>query len=140
MQVTVQQYYDTKRSNITDPGTSSSNCKQRQDCIIFSTLAQYELQIENARVRWFHRNENGSTVFSVITDAPVLSNEKWYHVAAMYDGLRGISQIYINGQLSKQETADPGVFLSRDWSKFAGTLGFDLLNTRDVFCFMHSSE
>lgn len=82
--------------------------------------AQYDLQVENARVRWFHRNENGSTVFSIITDGPVLSNGKWYHLAAMYDGLRGIAKIYIDGKLSKQETADPGVFLSRDWSKYAG--------------------
>lgn len=81
---------------------------------------QYDLQVENARVRWFHRNENGSTVFSIITDGPVLSNGKWYHIAAMYDGLRGIAKIYIDGKLSKQETADPGVFLSRDWSKYAG--------------------
>ncbi|XP_068742646.1 uncharacterized protein [Montipora capricornis] len=81
---------------------------------------QYLLQIENARLRWFHRNENGSTVFSIITDGPVLSNGKWYHIAAMYDGLRGSARIYINGRLSKQETADPGVFLSRDWSKYAG--------------------
>ena len=38
----------------------------------------------------------------------------------MYDGLRGSAKIYIDGTLSKQESADPGVFLSRDWSKYAG--------------------
>ncbi|CAH3193907.1 unnamed protein product, partial [Porites evermanni] len=61
-----------------------------------------------------------STVFSIVTDGPVLSNGKWFHVAAMYDGLRGSAKIYIDGKLSKQESADPGVFLSRDWSKYAG--------------------
>lgn len=90
-------------------------------CVHFFFLAQYLLQVENAQLRWFHRNENGSTVFSIITDGPVLSNGKWYHIAAMYDGLRGNSRIYINGRLSKQETADPGIFLSRDWSKYVGT-------------------
>lgn len=88
--------------------------------IFFQISAQYQLQVENARLRWFHRNENASTVFSIITDVPVLSSGKWYHVAAMYDGLRGSARIYINGRLSKQETADPGVFLSRDWSKYTG--------------------
>ncbi|CAH3043176.1 unnamed protein product [Porites lobata] len=82
--------------------------------------SQYQLEVENARIRWFHRNENGSTVFSIVTDGPVLSNGKWFHVAAMYDGLRGSAKIYIDGKLSKQESADPGVFLSRDWSKYAG--------------------
>ena len=86
----------------------------------FYVLAQYQLEVENARIRWFHRNENGSTVFSIVTDGPVLSNGKWFHVAAMYDGLRGSAKIYIDGELSKQESADPGVFLSRDWSKYAG--------------------
>lgn len=86
----------------------------------FYVLAQYQLEVENARIRWFHRNENGSTVFSIVTDVPVLSNGKWFHVAAMYDGLRGSAKIYIDGKLSKQESADPGVFLSRDWSKYAG--------------------
>lgn len=37
-----------------------------------------------------------------------------------YDGLRGLSQIYIDGKLTKEEKADPGVFLSRDWSKYVG--------------------
>lgn len=88
---------------------------------LFSVLsAQYLLQVENARVRWFHRNENGTTVFSIITDGPVLSNGKWYHLAVMYEGLHGTASIYIDGKLRKQETRDPGVFLSRDWSKYAG--------------------
>jgi len=82
--------------------------------------AQYLLQSENGRVFWFHRNENGTTVFSIITDTPVLQPGKWAHLAVTYDGLRGISQVYVDGKLNKEETADPGVFLSRDWSKYVG--------------------
>jgi hypothetical protein len=87
-----------------------------------SFIAQYILDVENGRIRWFHRNENGTTVFSILTDLPVLSPGKWSQVAVSYDGLRGSSQIYIDGKLNKEEVADPGVFLSRDWSKYAGKI------------------
>ena len=71
-------------------------------------------------MRWFHRNENQTTVFSIVTDAPVITNGAWSHVAATYNGLTGDAKIFINGKLAKQEITDPGVFLSMDWTKYAG--------------------
>ena len=76
--------------------------------------------MEDGRIRWFHRNEQMVTIFSIITDLPVLQTGQWAHIAGTYDGLSGKAQIYINGKLVKQEATDPGRFLSRDWGKFAG--------------------
>ncbi|EDO28034.1 predicted protein [Nematostella vectensis] len=61
-----------------------------------------------------------NTVFSIITDMPVLHPGNWYNVAVTYNGLTGTSQIFVDGKLKKEETADPGVFLSTDWSEYAG--------------------
>ncbi|XP_048578921.1 uncharacterized protein LOC5512916 [Nematostella vectensis] len=86
----------------------------------FSKFAQFQLQSDNGRVKWFHRNEKMNTVFSIITDMPVLHPGNWYNVAVTYNGLTGTSQIFVDGKLKKEETADPGVFLSTDWSEYAG--------------------
>lgn len=86
----------------------------------FFKLAQYQLEVVNGRVRWFHRNENMTTVFSIVTDTPVVTREQWSHVAGTYNGLTGDAKIYIDGKIAKQEITDPGVFLSMDWTGYAG--------------------
>ena len=89
---------------------------------VSSAPAQFQLEAVDGRVRWFHRNENKTTVFSIVTDGPVITRKKWVHVACTYNGLTGDAKIYIDGALAKQEIADPGVFLSLDWTGYAGWL------------------
>ena len=86
----------------------------------FSHLAQYRLENEDGKLLWFHRNTLGNTVFAVQTDQPVLVAGIWSHVLVTYTAVSGKAQIFIDGQLLKEETTDSGVPLSTDWGKYAG--------------------
>ena len=44
---------------------------------------QYHLEIENGKVRWFHRNENHDTIFSVQT-RPVVREGVWTQITVTY--------------------------------------------------------
>ena len=83
-------------------------------------LAQYRLEAEDGKLLWFHRNTLGNTVFGVQTDQPVLVAGIWSHVLVTYTAVSGKAQIFIDGQLLKEETTDSGVPLSTDWGKYAG--------------------
>ena len=45
---------------------------------------QYHFEIENGKVRWFHRNENHDTIFSVLT-RPVVREGVWTQITATYN-------------------------------------------------------
>ena len=44
---------------------------------------QYHFEIENGKVRWFHRNENHDTIFSLLT-RPAVREGVWTQIAATY--------------------------------------------------------
>ena len=44
---------------------------------------QYHLEIENGKVRWFHRNENHDTIFSVLT-RPIVNEGVWTQITGTY--------------------------------------------------------
>lgn len=44
------------------------------------TWGQYHFEVNNGKVRWFHRNERRTTVFSVETNAIIQANN-WTHIA-----------------------------------------------------------
>ena len=44
------------------------------------TWGQYHFEVIQGKVRWFHRNEKKTTVFSVVTPAIIQAN-KWTHIA-----------------------------------------------------------
>ena len=44
------------------------------------TWGQYHFEVNGGKVRWFHRNEKKTTVFSVVTDAIIQANN-WTHIA-----------------------------------------------------------
>ena len=44
---------------------------------------QYHFEIEDGKVRWFHRNENRVTIFSLLT-RPTIREGKWTQIAATY--------------------------------------------------------
>lgn len=48
---------------------------------------QYHLEIDNGRIRWFHRNERRVTIFSVLTE-PLITEGNWTHVTGTYSGLQ----------------------------------------------------
>ena len=75
----------------------------------------------DGNLRWFHRDEKGSTVFSVTTDRSVIQPDTWVEIVAMYDSYRGRAVIYIDGQMLKDDVSDP-MKLSQDWGAFAGKL------------------
>ena len=53
---------------------------------------QYHLEIDNARVRWFHRNEKHITIFSILSD-PVLVEGNWTHITGTYNGFKREAQV-----------------------------------------------
>jgi len=80
---------------------------------------QYHLEIIDGKVRWFHRNEKGETVFAALTSKAVIDANKWIELAVSYDGSKGSASIYVDGIRVKEELSDP-MKLSQDWGLFAG--------------------
>lgn len=54
---------------------------------------QYHFEIDNGRVRWFHRNEDGNTVFSVVTDDIVVREGKWTLITGTYSADRNRARV-----------------------------------------------
>lgn len=61
---------------------------------------QYHFEIDNGKVRWFHRNENHDTIFSLLT-RPVVREGIWTQLTATYNAqkqrARVSSEIYRPG-------------------------------------------
>ena len=45
---------------------------------------QYHFEIDNGRLRWFHRDENRDTVFSVVTDEVAVREGNWNLIVGSY--------------------------------------------------------
>ena len=56
---------------------------------------QYHFEIDDGRVRWFHRNELRQTVFSVVTDDAVLNENEWVLVTATYSAKKNRARVSI---------------------------------------------
>ena len=56
----------------------------------------------------------------MVTDSPVLIPNIWTHILVTYTVVTGTAQIFINGELKKEDVKDPGVLLSTDWEKYTG--------------------
>lgn len=53
---------------------------------------QYHLEIDNGKIRWFHRNEIHATIFDVRAQRLVEMN-KWVHVVGTYDGDKRLAKV-----------------------------------------------
>eukprot|EP00794_Sanderia_malayensis_P012220 gene12220-13478_t len=78
---------------------------------------QYHVEIENGKVRWFHRNEKHAVVFS-ITSTALVAEGAWTHIAGTYDAEKAIAKLFINGDLVAKGPGNG--FLSQDWTGKAG--------------------
>ena len=72
----------------------------------------------DGKVRWFHRNEKGETVFSAESNGKVIEAKKWVELAVTYNS-DGTARIYCDSVLIKEEKSDQ-MTLSQDWGAFAG--------------------
>ena len=54
---------------------------------------QYHFEIDNGRVRWFHRNEMGKTVFSVVTDKPEVNQSSWTLITGTYSSKKNRARV-----------------------------------------------
>ena len=79
------------------------------------------MEIIDGKIRWFHRNEKGETVFSAESANDVIKAKKWHEVAVTYSADEGVSRIFCDGAQLKEEISDKMV-LSQDWGAFAGLL------------------
>lgn len=52
----------------------------------------YHLEINNGAVRWFHRDEQDRTVFSMTTGVVAIPNV-WMHYTVIYDAIKGIAKV-----------------------------------------------
>ena len=60
--------------------------------IISVCVGGYHFELDNGKVRWFHRNEYEKTVFSLIT-TPVVEMRVWMHFAATYDAYNSVAKV-----------------------------------------------
>ena len=52
----------------------------------------YHFEVDDGRVRWFHRGHQENPVFSVIT-SDVIRPNTWYHVVGTYSSHRGDAKV-----------------------------------------------
>ena len=78
---------------------------------------QYHLEIDDASVRWFHRNENGEIIFNVTSEV-IVPSHVWTHVACTYEAKLGQADIYVNAKFILR--GDGSGDLSQDWQEKAG--------------------
>lgn len=55
---------------------------------------QYHLEINDGRVRWFHRNGENQIIFKVVSQ-PVIHEGKWIHIAATYSSSKRRARVSI---------------------------------------------
>ncbi|XP_078383686.1 uncharacterized protein LOC144666194 isoform X4 [Oculina patagonica] len=78
---------------------------------------QYHFEIENGKVRWFHRNENHDTIFTLLT-RPVVREGIWTQITATYNAAKQRARVFVNGDM-REEVKGQGL-LSLDWGGKAG--------------------
>eukprot|EP00795_Rhopilema_esculentum_P008194 gene8194-14126_t len=78
---------------------------------------QYHVEIENGKVRWFHRNEQHKVVFSIMSQ-PLVGENVWHHIAGTYDAQKSIARLFLDGDLVAKGTGNG--YLSQDWTGKAG--------------------
>ncbi|XP_057309168.1 uncharacterized protein LOC130647358 isoform X2 [Hydractinia symbiolongicarpus] len=81
---------------------------------------QYHLEIDNGRIRWFHRNERRVTIFSVLSE-PLITEGNWTHITGTYSGLQREAKLFVNGDLvGTDSNTSSTIYLSQDWEVKAG--------------------
>ena len=65
---------------------------------IFSTAylltGGYHFEIDDGRVRWFHRNRFQNPVFAVLTD-DIIKPDVWTHLIGSYDSKSGEAKVVL---------------------------------------------
>jgi len=57
------------------------------------TDGQFHFEVEDGKVRWFHRNEIHVTIFDVKSRDIVVQPEQWVHVVGTYDANKRIAKV-----------------------------------------------
>jgi hypothetical protein len=70
---------------------------------------QYALDVQAGTYRVYVRNAGGTSIGAQSTVGP---NSRWQHVVAVFDGLAGVMQLYVNGQLVASNTPPTSLFPS----------------------------
>jgi len=96
---------------------------------VFSTVRQiavnnyiggYHFEIDDGKVRWFHRDENDATVFTMTTNTVALSRV-WMHFAVTYDAYKGVALVFVDGK-ERGRAAGSGI-LSGHWG-YKASIGY----------------
>lgn len=61
-------------------------------------MGGYHFEIDDGKVRWFHRNRYQNPVFAVFTD-DIIKPDVWTHLIGSYDSNSGEAKVYVNGAL-----------------------------------------
>ncbi|XP_047144561.1 uncharacterized protein LOC100203132 isoform X2 [Hydra vulgaris] len=81
---------------------------------------QYHVEIDNGKIRWFHRNEYHMTIFSVVTK-PILQNNVWTHIGGTYNAAKREAKLFLNGDLVGIDNHTSILRnLSQDWETKTG--------------------
>jgi len=89
---------------------------------IFATRAggsdhdNFFLEIEQGKIRWYHIDTAGKTVFFVVTES-LLPAKTWVHVAGSYSVQTGEVRFFINAEESKLSMGKGP--LTQDWDAYA---------------------
>lgn len=90
-------------------------------------IGGYHFELDNGKVRWFHRDEREKTVFSLITPQ-IVEPKVWMHIAATYDAYKSLAMVYVDGR--EQGTVRGDGLLSQDWGYKAAIGHYDFDDRR----------
>jgi hypothetical protein len=91
---------------------------------------QYTLDIYTNAYRFYVRNAAGAAVLLYGSNVP--PGNQWQHVAATFDGNRGILALYVNGQLVASNTSAPNSLLPTSYPVSIGNRQSSATNAYDL--------
>ncbi|CAB3990122.1 Hypothetical predicted protein, partial [Paramuricea clavata] len=85
----------------------------------------FHFEVDDGKLRWFHRNQDDRAVFDVTTSDSVVRANTWHHVMGTYDSTVARAKVFVDGA---EKGGAPGFgVLDTDWGYKAciGTFDFD---------------
>ncbi len=81
----------------------------------------------NGEFRWLLRSAGGTTIFDI--RAGVVTWDEWLHFAGTYDKASGKANLYINGEMVREENVSSPADIAGDWGSGA-RVGYNIDNAR----------
>ena len=60
----------------------------------------FHFEVDDGKVRWFHRNNDDRTVFDITTSDQVVQPNTWHHIMGTYDSVAGQAKVILKSCLT----------------------------------------